>query len=110
MKNITWLANTHETVKGYSDIVKQQIGYNLDKVQRGLEPHDWKPMSSVGSGVKEIRIHEENEYRVLYVAKFEESVYVLHAFVKKTEQTVKRDIDLAKQRYGDLLKMRRAQK
>jgi len=57
-------------------------------------------MSAVGSGVKEIRIHEENEYRVLYVAKFEESVYVLHAFVKKTQQTLKRDISLAKQRYA----------
>jgi phage-related protein len=76
--------------------VKQEIGYNLDKVQRGQEPSDWKPMSSVGRGVKEIRIHEENEYRVLYVAKFEESIYVLHTFVKKTQQTLKRDIDLAK--------------
>lgn len=107
MKKITWLGNTREVVKNYSDNVKSEIGYSLDKVQRGLDPYDWKPMSSVGEGVKEIRIHEENEYRVLYVAKFEESIYVLHVFVKKTEQTLKRDIDLARQRYADLLQMRR---
>ncbi len=110
MKKIAWLGDTHETVKGYSNVVRQEIGYNLDKVQRGLEPHDWKPMSSVGSGVKEIRVHEENEYRVLYVAKFEESVYVLHAFVKKSEQTLKRNIELAKKRYSEMLEMRRAKK
>jgi phage-related protein len=107
MKKITWLGNTREIVKSYSVIVKSEIGYSLDKVQRGLDPYDWKPMPSVGQGVKEIRIHEENEYRVLYVAKFTESVYVLHAFVKKTEQTLKRDVGLAKQRYTDLLQMRR---
>ena len=110
MKKITWLGNTHETIKGYSDIVKQEIGYNLDKTQRGEDPHDWKPMSSVGPGVKEIRIHEDNEYRVLYVAKFRESIYVLHAFVKKSEQTLKKDIILAKNRYAEMLEMRRVKK
>lgn len=96
MKKITWLGTTHELVKSYSGNIRQEIGYNLDKVQRGLEPNDWKSISSVGRGVKEIRIHEKNEYRVLYVARFEESIYVLHAFVKKTQQTSKQDIVLAK--------------
>jgi phage-related protein len=110
MKQITWLGSTHQTVKGYTVKVKQEIGYNLDKVQRGLTPHDWKPMPSVGHGVKEIRIHEENEYRILYVAKFAESIYVLHAFIKKSEQTLKREIDLAKHRYIEMLTMRRLEK
>lgn len=110
MKRIIWLGNTHEIVKGYSKIVKQEIGYNLDNIQRGLDPYDWKPISSVGDGVKEIRIHEENEYRVLYVAKFEESIYVLHAFIKKTQQILKRDIELAKQRYIKMFEMRRVRK
>lgn len=110
MKEINWLGNSHETVKRYSSSVKQEIGYNLDKVQRGFEPNDWKPMSAVGRGVKEIRIHEENEYRVLYVAKFEDSIYVLHAFVKKTQQTLKREIDLAKQRYAEMIDIRRTKK
>lgn len=110
MKDITWLGNTHQTVKGYSGVVRQEIGYNLDKVQRGLDPADWKPMSSVGPGVKEIRVHEDKEYRVLYIAKFEESIYVLHSFVKKTEQTLTKDIGLAKQRYAEVIAMRRAKK
>lgn len=110
MKKITWLGNSHAIVKEYPGSVKQEIGYNLDKVQRGLDPYDWKPMSSVGHGVKEIRIHEANQYRVLYVAKFEESIYVLHAFVKKTQQTLKREIAQAKQRYAEMIEMRRVTK
>src|SRR6185503_7379344 len=108
MKTITWLGDTHSKIKSCPDIVRQQIGYNLDKVQKGMDPCDWKPMNSVGKGAKEIRIHEENEYRVFYVAKFEESVYVLHSFVKKTEQTTQKDIELGKKRYAEMLKMRRA--
>lgn len=110
MKRITWLGSTHQTIREYSDDVRQEIGYNLDKIQRGQEPYDWKPMPLVGQGVKEIRIHEKNEYRVLYVAKYEESIYVLHVFVKKTQQTLKRDIDLAKQRYAEMLETRRMKK
>ncbi len=110
MKHIKWLGDTHKTVKEYPVNVRQEIGYNLDKVQRGLEPFDWKPMTSIGQGVKEIRVHEENEYRVLYVAKFEEAVYVLHTFVKKTQQTSQKDIALGKQRYTEMLNMRRIPK
>ena len=108
MKKIVWLATTHEIVKAYPADVRGEIGYNLDKIQRRLEPSDWKPMSSVGSGVKEIRIHLQNEYRVLYVAKFQEAVYVLHGFIKKTEQTSKKEIDITKKRYQEMLTIRRS--
>jgi phage-related protein len=64
-------------------------------------------MNSIGAGVKEIRIHQDNEYRILYIAKFSESIYVLHSFIKKTEKTLKKDIDLAKNRFDDLTKKRR---
>lgn len=107
MKRIIWLGNTLQIVQHYPENVRCEIGYNLDKVQRGLDPFDWKPMNSVGPGVREIRIHEENEYRVLYVTKFKESIYILHGFVKKSEQTLKKDIFLAKQRYLEFLIMRR---
>lgn len=107
MKDIIWLGNTHQIIKDFAPDAKQEIGYNLDKVQRGLEPSDWKPITSVGPGVKEIRIHLENEYRVLYVAKFQEAIYILPTFTKKTQQTLQKDIDLSKQRYKDLLKMRK---
>lgn len=64
-------------------------------------------MTVVGAGVKEIRIHTESEYRVMYVAKFAEAVFVLHAFTKKTQQTSKRDIELASQRYRELVNERK---
>lgn len=70
-------------------------------------PDDWKPMPSIGAGVSEIRVHVEGAYRVIYVAKFGEAVYVLHAFQKKTQQTTKKDLDLAKVRYRELVNSRR---
>lgn len=59
-------------------------------------PTDWKPMPSVGPGVNEIRIHTQDEHRVMYLAKFEEAIYVLHAFEKKSQQT--REMDLTRTR------------
>ncbi len=110
MKSIHWLGDTYRAVKAYPVTVRQNIGYNLDKVQRGLEAEDWKPMQSVGRGVKEIRIHEEKEYRILYVAKFAEVIYVLHSFVKKTQQTAQKDIELGRQRYSEMMKIQEAAK
>ena len=69
----------------------------MDRVQRGLEPTDWKPMSSVGRGVREIRISHGGQYRIIYVMKFADAIYVLHVFKKKTQKTSKRDIAIAKQ-------------
>jgi len=106
VKEIRWLGSTNRIVREYPVNVRREIGYNLDRIQRGLEPFDWKPLVGVGNGVKEIRIHEENEYRVLFVTKFQEAIYVLHSFVKKTEQTAKKDIDIAKKRYAEILNMR----
>lgn len=76
-------------------------------VQMGMDPIDWKPMPSIGAGVKEIRIHESGEFRVVFVARFPEAVYVLHAFQKKTQKTPKKDIDLARQRLKQLEHERR---
>lgn len=82
---------------------RREAGHQLDKVQNGHEPDDWKPMNTVGQGVKEIRIREENgAFRIIYIAKFSDAVYVLHAFQKKTEKTTKADLDIATQRYRDL--------
>jgi phage-related protein len=76
-----------------------------DRVQRGRDPDDWKPMNNVGQGVKEIRIRDAaGAFRVMYVAKFADAVYVLHCFQKKTQKTRKADLDLAGQRYRELLK------
>ena len=78
----------------------------LGMVQSGLDPLDWKPIEIVGSGTKEIRIRVGTDYRVSYVANFSKAAYVLHAFMKKTQKTSKRDIDLAAERYKALMKER----
>jgi phage-related protein len=84
---------------------RREAGYQLDQVQQGEEPDDWKPMNTIGQGVREIRIRDEaGLFRVIYVAKFAEAVYVLHCFQKKTQKTSKADLDLAAKRYRDLVK------
>ncbi len=69
------------------------------RLQQGLDPEDWKPVKTVGAGVKEIRVHDGGEYRVMYVANIRQVVYILHAFQKKTQKTSQKDIDLARKRY-----------
>ena len=84
---------------------RRDAGYQLDKVQNGLNPINWKPMTSVGTGVREIRIPDTSgAFWVLYIANFAETVYVLHCFHKKTQATSKTDLDLAAKRYRDLVK------
>lgn len=83
-------------MRDFPETARKEAGVQLHKVQQGIEPSDWKPMTSVGQGVREIRIRDEaGIFRVLYIAKIEDIVYVLHAFQKKTQQTAKRDLDLA---------------
>lgn len=79
---------------------RRDIGVELTLVQGGDLPTDWKPIRGVGAGVMEIRVHRPGEFRVIFVAKFAEAVYVLHAFGKKTQKTPKADLDLAKRRYA----------
>ena len=102
MKPIIWLGSSYNDLLDFPKEAKQSAGYNLDKIQRGQEPADWKPMTSIGQGVKEIRIHSDNEYRVLYLAQKEESIYVLHSFVKKTQKTSSKDLELAKKRFKQI--------
>ena len=102
MKKIFWLGSSYDDLLEFSKPAKQNAGFNLDKLQRGHEPQDWKPMTSIGKGVKELRIHCENEYRVIYLAQRTEGIYVLHSFVKKTEQTSMKDRELAKKRFKEI--------
>ena len=85
---------------------RRRAGYEIYRVQRGLDATDWKPMPSVGTAVREIRIHTKGEHRVIYLAKFDEGIYVLHAFEKKTRKTRREDVDLARKRLGDVLRDR----
>ena len=99
-----------ETLRRFPADARREAGYQLRKVQRGLLPDDWKPIRTVGPGTMEIRLHTGVEHRVFYVAKFEEAVYVLHAFEKRTAQTRQADIELARTRYGTLVQTRRGRR
>lgn len=99
MKPIAFLGGSLDDLRGFPADARREAGYQLDRVQRGLDPDDWKPMSSIGPGVREIRVRERTgTFRVIYVTTFADVVYVLHAFQKKTRQTAKRDVDLAASR------------
>jgi phage-related protein len=94
-----------DDLRAFPTAARREAGYQLDQVQQGRDPDDWKPMSTIGAGVREIRIREaDGAFRVIFVAKFEAAIYVLHCFQKKTQRTGREDIALATRRYKDLLK------
>ena len=103
MREISFHGTSKNDLSAFPSDARGEAGYQLSKVQHGLEPSDWKPIHNIGPGVCEIRIREESgQYRVLYVAKFADAVHVLHAFQKKTQRTAKADIELAKKRYKEI--------
>jgi phage-related protein len=106
MKPLFWAGSSLQDLRAFPDDARRLAGHELHLVQQGLEPDDWKAMTSVGSGVYELRIRTATEHRVFYLAKFSEGVYVLHAFQKKTQQTSQRDLDLARERYREILRER----
>jgi phage-related protein len=106
-KPISWLGDSRDRLRRFPEAPRRDAGYQLSLIQAGLPPTDWKPMPTVGPGVLEIRVHSDSEYRVFYVTKFEEAVYVLHVFVKKTRKSSTLDIKLGRKRYRELLERRK---
>jgi phage-related protein len=102
IKPLKFVASSLDDLRNFPDEARRAAGFELHAIQSGLEPSDWKPIQIVGSGVKEIRIHILGEWRVIYIAKLHEAVYVLHAFQKKTRKTSRQEIDLARQRYKQI--------
>lgn len=109
-KPLAWLGSSLADVRAFPAEAKRAAGYQLGRVQQGLMPDDWKPMTGVGAGVYEIRIHTDLEHRVFYVAKYEDAVYVIHAFEKRTARTREADIALARRRLADFLRLQARQK
>lgn len=108
MKPVRFLGDSLKRVREFPEDAKNDVGYQLDKVQRGRQPDDFKPMSAIGKGVEEIRVRDDaGIYRVIYTARIAEAVYVLHAFQKKTQATLKLDIEIAKERYTELMRSRK---
>ena len=104
MKRIQFLGDSLKSLREFPEDAKHDVGYQLDKVQRGEQPDDFKPMPSIGKGVEEIRVRDDSGiYRVIYIARLADAIYVLHAFQKKTQTTAKRDIALASKRYTELM-------
>src|SRR5580692_3135678 len=103
MKPVVFLGDSVARLRAFPDGPRRDAGFQPDRVQRGLEPDNWKPMKSIGPGVREIRVRDvTGAFRVLYVATFAEAVYVLHAFQKKTPRTSARDLTLVETRYREL--------
>jgi phage-related protein len=104
-KPVKFRGSALNDLRTFPEPARREAGHQLDQVQHGQEPDDWKPMPTIGRGVREIRIRDiAGAFRVVYVAKFADAVYVLHCFQKKTPKTSKTDLDLAESRYRDLLK------
>lgn len=105
MKELEFRGSSLSDLRDFPQTVMRDAGHQLDKVQHGLAPDDAKPMPAIGAGVMELRIWDEvGTFRVVYVAKFEDAVYVLHCFKKKTQQTSQSDIELARKRFKGLAK------
>ena len=100
MKQVIWMGSSREDLRAFPREARREIGYQLEHVQEGVEPDDWRPMSAVGSGVREIRVQESSgAFRCIYLAKRQEGIYVLHCFQKKTQKTSRQDLDLAERRF-----------
>jgi len=94
-KPLRLLGDSLKSLREFPEDARQDAGYQLDSVQRGKQPDDFKPIPGIGKGVEEIRIWDDSgTYRVIYTARLSDAVYVLHAFQKKTQATAKRDTDL----------------
>jgi phage-related protein len=111
-KEVRWCEpNLRHIIKGWPEQARWEIGDQLREVQYGKQPSDFKPMPSIGIGVYEIRCSESgDQYRLIYVAKFIEAIWVIHLTTKKkTQRTSKRDIEIAKRRYRNLVEERKGQ-
>jgi phage-related protein len=105
MKPIRFLGDSLKVLRDFPEDARQNAGRQLEKVQNGKTPDDFKPMPAIGKGVEEIRVWDESgTYRVVYTARQADTVYVLHAFQKKTQATSKRDIETARQRFLQLMR------
>ena len=105
-KPIYWIGSSKDDICNFSEEARKKLGFQLRAIQKGEEPSDFKSMPTIGKGTKEIRIWTGDAYRIFYVARFAEAIYVLHAFQKKTQQTSQKDIELGKQRYQQMMKFR----
>lgn len=105
LKPVEFRGSALDDLRMFPASARREAGHQLDQVQNGREPDDWKPMPTIGASVQEIRIRDvTGAFRIVYVARFSAAVYVLHCFQKKTQKTSRHDLDLAAKRYRELMK------
>ncbi|MGK2741239.1 type II toxin-antitoxin system RelE/ParE family toxin [Tepidicaulis sp. LMO-SS28] len=110
-RSLEFRGSARDELRAFPAGPKREAGTELQRVQAGMEPRDWKPMKSVGAGVREIRIKDHSgAFRVIYTANIGDTVYMLHAFQKKSQKTPKRNLDLAEQRFKELRQEIKARK
>ena len=99
MKRVFWMGGSKEDLKAFPEDARREIGHQLEHVQEGMDPDDWKPISIVGAGVREIRVRESSgAFRCIYLATRPEGIYILHCFQKKSQKTSRQDLELAQTR------------
>jgi phage-related protein len=104
-KPIEFRGSALSDLRRFPDGARHEAGFQLHQIQEGRDPDDWKPMPAIGAGVREVRVREKSgAFRVIYVAKFADAIYVLHCFQKKTQKTASDDIAIAARRYAELVK------
>jgi phage-related protein len=102
MKYVVFLGDSLAAVRSFPNGARREMGFQIERVLRGLDPDHWKSMKTVGSGVREIRVGDATgAFRVIYIAKLADAVHVLHAFQNKTQATAKRDLTLAGKQYAE---------
>ncbi|WBU49100.1 type II toxin-antitoxin system RelE/ParE family toxin [Kosakonia pseudosacchari] len=111
LKPIIWIGSSYDDLRAFPECVRKDAGYQLHKIQAGLEATDWKPMMEIGAGVAEIRLRDHaGAFRIFYLARFEDALYVLHCFHKKSQRTPFKDKTIARTRYRALVEHHRSQK
>jgi phage-related protein len=105
IRRVEFVGSSLDDLRSFPQSARRAAGYQLDRLQHGLEPDDWKPMKTIGAGVKEIRVRDvSGAFRVIYAAKLGDVIYVLHCFQKKTQKTSGQDLHLAEARYRQLMR------
>lgn len=96
MKPVVFLGNALDELRTFPTDARRRAGFQIDRLQRGFDPDDWKPVTTIGPGIREIRLRDRSGiYRVVYLATLPDAIYILHAFQKKTRATSPADVDLA---------------
>jgi phage-related protein len=102
MKALKFIGSSLDDLRNFPDKARRAAGFELRALQNNLEPSDWQSVQSVGPGASEIRLHALGEWRIIYVARIKDAIYVLHAFQKKSQKTSRNDIELARKRYKQI--------